>query len=166
MKSPLLILVMLFTLSLITPAQENSPAFNEQGKEQRNKERHFSPQEYTKEQETFIVKEAGLSPSEAGFLFPLFRELKQKQRDTSTKIRNLIKQSRNKNLQEQQYRSILKQLDQLDQAKVNLEQIYHEKWRKQLSDKKILSVIDADRRFDRRMLKHMFPGRNNDKGRK
>lgn len=157
---------MLFTLSLITPAQESCPSFYEASKERKNKEPHFSPKEFMKKQEAFIIKEAGLSPAEAGFLFPLFNELKQKQRETNDKIRNLSKQGRNKNLQEHQYRSILKQIDQLEQTKVNLEQTYHEKWRKQLSNKKILSVIDADHRFDRRMLKHMFLNRDRDKERK
>ena len=53
----------------------------------------FSPQDFVKHLESFIVREACLTPAEATAFFPIFHELHDKQRGINWQIRELKKRS-------------------------------------------------------------------------
>lgn len=52
----------------------------------------FSPQDFVKHLESFIVREACLTPAEATAFFPIFHELHDKQRGINWQIRELKKE--------------------------------------------------------------------------
>lgn len=116
----------------------------------------FSPQEFMKRQEAFIVREARLSPTEAAAFFPLMREKEAKDRAIRTQMDAIIKKSHNDDLSDKECREILDKMADLDLQKAKLENVYRLKYRKVLNPKKILRVLDANGRFDREMLKHML----------
>lgn len=55
--------------------------------------RQFSPQDFVKRLESFIVREACLTPTEATAFFPIFHELHDKQRGINWQIRELKKEA-------------------------------------------------------------------------
>ncbi|MEG1579808.1 MAG: hypothetical protein RR386_00920 [Bacteroidaceae bacterium] len=157
MKLKTILLISLITLSAAVSSQDNNQIPMMTLTESRPVHRPpFSPEEFMKRQEAFIIKEAGLTPTEAQFLFPLFHQSKQKQREISRQIQSLVKKGKEKDLTENEYLSILRTIDKLQMNKLKIEQSYHEKYRKMLSNKKILAIVSANARFDRRMLKQMF----------
>lgn len=126
--------------------------------EQHQKERRprFSPQEFTKKQEAFIIHEAGLTPAEAGGFFPLFQQMQRQLFELNRKTRRLMRQVRTEKLTEKQYADILKELGEIQIQKVRVENHFHNEFTKVLSVEKVLRSIDASNRFDRVIIKQMI----------
>lgn len=116
----------------------------------------FSPQEFMKRQEVFISVEAGLTTQEAAAFFPLMREKEKQDRAIRQQMDNLIKKSHNANLPEKECREILEKMGVLDLQRTKMENSYRQKYKKVLSAKKILKVLEACGRFDRVALKNMI----------
>lgn len=116
----------------------------------------FSPAEFIKREEAFITRHAGLTAKEAAAFFPLLHEKEAKDREIRRQMDALVKRSHNPNISESECRQILNQMATLDLQKTKLENSYHAKYRKVLSAKKTLRVIDACHRFDRAVIKHMM----------
>ena len=52
-------------------------------------DKRFSPEKFEADLKDFIMKEASLTPQEADKLFPVFREMREKQRGIYDKMRKL-----------------------------------------------------------------------------
>lgn len=110
----------------------------------------FSPEKFRAELESFITKDACLTPTEASKFFPLYDEMEKKQRVLFDRMRQL---GRNKPADEAGCRDVIKQRDQLDIELKKIQQTYHEKFLKVLPASKLFDVIRAEEKFHRRMLK-------------
>lgn len=134
------------------------PAFAAQARAQRGEERppRFSPQEFTKRQVAFIIKDAGLSPCEAACFFPLYHSMGKEKFELDRRIMKLMEQGKASGLRESRYADILAEADKLQVEKAKLEAGYHQKFRKVLPAKKVLLVIDADMKFNRQVLREMM----------
>jgi len=118
---------------------------------------NFSPWGFMKAEEAYIIEKAHLTGAEANFLFPLFHKQKDKQREIDEKIRHLRFQAYN-NLSNETSSSILKQIHALEIQNIRVEQDYQRKILKGLTATKLLRVINADKHFERDMLRHMMMG--------
>lgn len=116
----------------------------------------FSPKEFLLQQEKFITKEAQLNSNEAAGFFPLFHEMNNQLRNKDKQIRELMWKVRTEQLNEAQYKEILQKLDHFALEKVKIEMSYHKKFLTVLSAEKVVKVMDANRHFDRQLLKRMI----------
>lgn len=112
----------------------------------------IDPEELRKKQEAYITKEAGLTSGEAAFFFPLFRELKQKQRAIRKSIRSNYLRVWKEKLSEKECDKTLLKIEQLEKQDTGMEIAYYAKWRKKLSSSKIIRILEADRRFSKQVF--------------
>ena len=104
------------------------------------------------ESHSFITKEAGLSAQEAARFFPVFDEMKGKQRGYFNKLRAVY------NASPSSEREASKMIQQADAYEIQLKQIeqrYHKEMLKVLPATKLLRVLEAERRFHRQMFRKM-----------
>ncbi len=120
----------------------------------------FSPWEYMKKEEQYITAKAGLTIIEAESVFPLLHQMKERQRDIGGKIFRLLDRADNDYLSEAESRSIIKQIEQLNKEKQNIENTYNRKMLSILSAKKYLKFKQAEMSFGRFMLHKMFMDKN------
>lgn len=120
-----------------------------------NKRERFSEREFTKQMESFIVKEACLSPAEATVFFPIFHEMHKKQRGLIWKIGELKKRTLAANAPDKEYYNIIKEINNLKIESAELEDTYYKKMCKAISAKKVHAAMKAEDKFHRCML-HKF----------
>ncbi len=108
--------------------------------------------ELRKKQEAFITQNASLTQAEADFFFPLFHELKQKQREIRHRIHRISKDMEQGTHTEKQCDKYLEEIGKLHKQSTELEISYHKKWRKKLSASKIIKILSADRRFSKQVF--------------
>ncbi len=110
----------------------------------------FDPKKFRAELESFITKEACLTPTESAAFFPLYDEMNRKQRGVFDKMRRLGKSTP---ASEEECRRVLVERDKLDLELKKMQQTYHNKFLTVLSAKKVFAVLKAEDCFHRRMLR-------------
>ena len=131
----LIVIVAAFALSLNIQAQEH---------------RKFSPEKFQADMEAFITKEADLTPQEAAKLFPLFREMHEKQRVIYDKMHAA---SKSKPSGEPAYQQAIIDDDKLNIELRQTEAYYHKRMMKEIPASKVYEVIKAEFLFHRRAMK-------------
>lgn len=117
--------------------------------------KHFSPEEFQKKQEAYIVSKTKITSEEAAFLFPLYHQQKNLQRKNDRKIRHLY-WSVDKVAREDSAIVYLKQIRALQKENSKIELMYQKKILSGLSTQKYLKVLKADAMFEREMLHHLM----------
>lgn len=113
---------------------------------------NFNPKEFEAKLEQYIATEAGLSPSEAAKFFPLYRQMRDKQKtyfDTMRRYRfvDINDQRASKNA-----------IEEMDKADIMLKKIqsdYHQKFMRILPPGKVLKIIKAEDKFHRKAFHRM-----------
>ena len=103
------------------------------------------------ESHSFMTKEAGLTAQEAARFFPVYDEMREKQRyfDRLRAIHHSKPSSE---------REASKMIEQADAYEIQLKQIeqrYHKEMLKVIPATKLLQVLEAERRFHRQTFKRM-----------
>lgn len=132
-----LILNMLFLLPMMAQNEGERP--------------RFSPEIFKARLESYIRDKADLTQEEGNHLFPLYYEMKQKQKDVYQQIHQLKKSQHN-----QQSQNATKTVADIMALKVKLakiEQTYYNKMSKAIGGEKVLKVMYAEDCFHRDMLK-------------
>lgn len=114
--------------------------------------RQFSPQDFIKHMESFIVQDACLTPEEAADFFPIFHEMHNKQRSINWKIRELRRRSLPVHATDKEYYSLIKEINKLKIESAELEDTYYKKMCKVIPAQKVHAAMQAEDRFHRRML--------------
>ncbi len=126
------------------------------------KDRRFSPEKYIKRCDAFMTAEAKLTPAEAKKFFPLYHEMKDKQRrcefEKGKLERNVMKQMPD----DKQCQHILNTINSLNKQIESIEESYQKKLLKVVSPSKLLSAKIAEKKFERRMLRNMARGPRKD----
>ncbi|MCI6504411.1 MAG: hypothetical protein MSA13_07350 [Prevotella sp.] len=137
MKKILCIIIMTITALTMSAEQE---------------EKKFNPQQFQRDQETFIIKEAKLTPQEATAFFPLFRELQNKQRALFSQQRKLERQrpSNDKDAEK-----IITAMNDIEMETAKLRSLYHKKFCKAISPMKVKACIRAEERFKHKMMERI-----------
>lgn len=120
----------------------------------------FSPEKFQAELEQFIAKEACLSPKESACFFPIYSEMKKKERALYSRIRRL---GRQKPAGDEACEKVIKQRDELDVGLKQLQQSYHNKFLRIIPASKLFDVIKAEDKFHRKSLRnfnHTAPQRD------
>ena len=104
------------------------------------------------ESHSFITKEAGLSAQEAARFFPVYDEMRDKQRGYFDKLRAIHS---SKPSSEREASKMIEQADGYEIQLKQIEQRYHKEMLKVLPATKLLRVLEAERRFHRQMFRKM-----------
>lgn len=134
MKKILCIIIMAITALTVSAEQE---------------EKKFNPQQFQRDQESFITKEAKLTPQEAAAFFPLFRELQKQQRALFSQQRRLERQRPGN---DKDAAKIITDMDEIEMETAKLRALYHKKFCKAISPMKVKACIRAEEKFKHKMM--------------
>lgn len=140
MTERLLSLVLLLTLALAAPAQK--PKNN----------CRFSPDEFKANLEQFITQHACLTPQEAAKFFPVFNEMKQKQRALHDEMRNY---KRIKPCSDSECKRYVEKMDDIEIEMKQIQRKYHDKFMQILPPCKVFDIINAEDKYYRQTFKRM-----------
>ena len=131
-------LMALLTISLW--AQQN----NESGKPR------FDPKEFQQRMEAELTRQAGLTAEEAKLFFPLYKEMKEKQRGIGQQIHELKKKCQCED--EAVCATTVAKIKQLQVESAQTEQAYYRRLVEVVPATKVFAVIKAEDDFHRRMV--------------
>lgn len=124
------------------------------------------PEEFKKEYQQFIAKQAKLTAEEAAAFFPIYNECQEKKNKLNGQIWKLRRDTYNKELTEKDYQRILEEIAKLRIQIEELEKTYLPLYHKVISYKKIFEVQGAEARFHRELLKSVNHPNKNKKDKK
>lgn len=116
---------------------------------QQNSAPRFDPQKYQQMIEESLTKAAGLTPDEAKAFFPLYNEMRAKQREIGKQIHDLKK---NATCDAKQCAETIQKINQLKVDMAVVEQKYYKRMLNAVPADKVFKVIKADDEFHRRMV--------------
>ena len=132
---------------------------------QNEKRPRFSPEEFRAKMEAFIAQRACLTQSECEKVFPIYHEMKEKQRELQKKEHKLKYKTLKPEDEEKTYQDALVQIAALRAEGAKIESTYYKKMCKVVSPKKVYGIVLAEDAFHRKMLQQ-FNSRQNDKNKR
>ncbi len=154
MKKRILSLACLLLPLVVAMAQNKGP------------QQRFNPDEFRARLESHIKKEAKLTDAEADKFFPIFREMKNKQREKAMQAQKLKRNHPDGSATDKDYSAVIGKIAELDAQVAQIEAEYYKKLCKVVSPKKVYAAILADDDFSRRMVQHFVNGDRRDGERK
>ena len=115
-------------------------------------QRKFDPDRFKAELHRFIKAEVRLNRQEAARLFPIYDEMMAKQRPVFDRLRSLHKA---KPASDREAREMIKKADGLEIQLRQVEQRYHQEMLKVIPGRKLLEVLEAERKFHRQTFRRM-----------
>ena len=112
-------------------------------------DRPFDPVKFQQMVEESLTKAASLNADEAKVFFPLYNEMRQKQREMGKKIHELKKQPLT---DAKKYSETILKIKQLQVDMAELEQSYYKRMLKVVPPEKVFKVMKAEDDFHRRMV--------------
>lgn len=109
----------------------------------------FNPQEFQQRMEEALTRQAGLTADEAKAFFPIYQEMKDKQRAIGVQIHQLKKQCQP---DEAAYTTTITKIKQLLVESAQLEQNYYRRLLEVVPASKVFKVMKAEDDFHRRMV--------------
>ncbi|MBO5180326.1 MAG: hypothetical protein J6B92_00300 [Paraprevotella sp.] len=123
--------------------------------------KRFSPEEFKAKLEQCITRKASLTPEEAKAFFPIFHEMRTKQRELMEGIRKLKRQDMPADAKDKDYASVVSEINKKKIESAKLEADYYNKLCKAVPAQKVYKAMKAEDRFHRDMLQ-----RGNNKNRR
>lgn len=118
--------------------------------------RKFSPEEFRANLERFITKHAGFTSEESQAFYPLYHEMKDRQRDVQHTIFKL-KEGLKPNASEEDYAKTIQNITSLNRKKSQIEETYYKKMCQAVPASKVYRAMLAEDKFHRQMLGKMPP---------
>ena len=112
----------------------------------------FNPEEFRAHLESFISREANLTASEGKAFFPLFHEMKERQRKLQDDIFALKRNGPSGNASDKEYAAAIQKIKNLEVEKAELEEQYYKKMCKAVPARKVYQAMKAEDKFHRKML--------------
>lgn len=116
----------------------------------------FDPDRFQADLEQFIVREAGLMPSEAEVFFPVYREYNDKQHALLREKRFLYHY---RPMTDEECRKAIEEDDKYEIKLKELQEEYHKKYLRILPASKVYDIIRAEDRFHRQSYRDMSKGK-------
>lgn len=139
-----------FLITLALTAQSQVPP-----QQQRAGQQQFSPERFDAELQTYITNEAHLTTQEAAAFFPIYKEMQDKQRQLSGRQHEI---SRTKPADEAGCLDVIRESDEIDQEIKRIQQTYHTRFLEIVSASKLYDILNAEKRFFRRMMRNWGRG--------
>lgn len=109
----------------------------------------FDPQKFQEMVEASLTQAAGLTPDEAKAFFPLYNEMRAKQREMGKQIFELKKNAKG---DAKAYAETIQKINQLKVDMAVVEQSFYKRIVKTVSAEKVFKVMKAEDDFHRRMV--------------
>lgn len=148
----------IFTLFLLAVSCSLLPV-NAQS-QQRGK---FNPEEFKAKLESFVTNEVGFTPSEAQAFYPIYYEMKGKQRQLQRRIYKLKNNPPAENADAKDYALIIQKTKDLGVEIAQLEVSYYKKMCNAVSPQKVYKAMCAEDKFHRKMLEDFGHNQNRPK---
>ncbi|MCR5820671.1 MAG: hypothetical protein K6F94_06990 [Bacteroidaceae bacterium] len=116
---------------------------------QDQKSPRFDPQVFRQHMERTLTKEAGLTPDEAAAVFPIYNEMREKQRNLGEQIRTIKCQTHAD--EKEAYKAVIK-IKQLQTDMAETEESYYKKMCKTIPASKVMKMMLAEDNLHRRMI--------------
>lgn len=114
-------------------------------------QRKFNPEQFRAMLEEFITKEAGFTTEEAQAFYPIYHEMKDKQREIQHQIFRLKKGNCN-GCEDKDYTAVIKEITSLNHKKFYLEEKYYQKMYETVDAHKVFKAMLAEDKFHRQVL--------------
>ncbi len=138
MKKSIILLINIFVFASLAMAQHGRGKFN--------------PEEFKAKLECFITGEAGFSEAEAEAFYPIYHEMKGKQRKIQQNIFQLKKDAQQGNASDKDYSGTINKIKELGVEMAQIEASYYKKLCNAVSPQKVYKAMCAEDRFHRQML--------------
>lgn len=123
-----------------------------------NPEQHdFSPEEYWKNLQDFVTREANLTETEAAGFYPLLGKMLEEQRKNNSRSKEVFKNLHGKELSESEYGDAVKLLCGIEVENKRIEEEYYTRFHDVMSWEKVLKVRRALFRYNREALRNFNP---------
>ena len=146
-----IVLAFAFLLSTVAFAQ---PQGQRQGRER------FNPEELRARMDAYFTKKANLTAEEAKAVLPIFKELKDKQRELHMQMRKIRRETK----EGSDYEKALLRIAELNKQAVSLESEYYKRMCKAVPAEKVFRIVKAENNFHRGMLGEFNGKKNAGKG--
>ena len=133
---------------------------------QNDKSPRFSPEEFRAKLESFIAQRAFLTQAECEKVFPIYHEMKEKQRELQKKEHQLKYKTLKLEDEDKKFQDVLVQIADLHVEGAKIESTYYKKMSKVISPKKVYGIILAEDAFHREMLQRFNKTQQNKNKRK
>ncbi|MBO7118944.1 MAG: hypothetical protein J6W03_01330 [Bacteroidaceae bacterium] len=131
---------------------------------QQPQRRKFNPQEFKAKLESYVTQEAGFNQNEAAAFYPIYFEMKGKQRGLQRQIFQLKRNAPTTEVNDQEFAIIIQKIKDLGVEMAQLEVTYYKKMCKVVSPAKVYKAMCAEDKFHREMLENFDRGRNRGPG--
>lgn len=130
-----------------------------QGNQQPGKgPRHFRPEQFKKELQEHITKQAALTPQESRRFFPVFFEMKDKLRNLDHQKMRALRRAAQAGSSESDCERVVKLMVQLERKRSKVYDTYMERLAKTVDYRKLVKACEADQSFGRKMFRQMTGG--------
>ncbi len=120
----------------------------------------FNPQEFKAKLENYITQEANLTTSEAQAFFPIYFEMKGKQRHLQRQIYRIKNNAPAENANDKDFSIAIQKIKDLGVEMAQLEVNYYKKLCSAVSPRKVYAAMQAEDRFHRNMLEGFNHGKH------
>lgn len=124
----------------------------------------FNPEEFKAKLESFVTREAGFTQAEAQAFYPIYFEMKAKQRRLQRNICQLKKNAPGANAEEKDFAIAIQKIKDLGVEMAQLEVTYYKKLCQAVSPQKVYRAMCAEDTFHRKMLEDFGHDKNRPKG--
>jgi len=142
--------IIIYTLFIICPLLHANAQSQQKGK--------FNPQEFKAKLESYITQEVGFTTDEAQAFFPIYFEMKGKQRQLQRNIYWLKKNAPCANAADKDFAITIQKIKDLGVEMAQLEVNYYKKLCTVVSPQKVYRAMCAEDRFHRNMLEGFDQG--------
>ena len=115
----------------------------------------FDFEQFRKDLTKYISTRAGFTAKETQAFFPLFFEMKAKQRSYKRKMVRAYRRVEKEDLSEKDCQKILREVESLEGKKDEMERTYMQRLEKAVGAKKLMKALNADHEFGRKMFHNM-----------
>ena len=126
----------------------------------------FNPEEFRERLENYVTREADFTQEEAQAFFPIYFEMKGKQRALQHRIFQLKKNPPAPDASESDFSQAIQKVKDMGAEMAGLEVTYYKKMCQAVSPRKVYMAMCAEDRFHRKMLEDFGHEGNRQEGRK
>ena len=123
----------------------------------------FNPEEFKAKLESYVTSQAGFTQSEAQAFYPIYHEMKGKQRQLQRRIYRLKNNIPAENADDKEFALVIQKIKDLGVEIAQLEVNYYKKMCNVVSPQKVYKAMCAEDQFHRKMLEDFGEGPNRPK---
>ena len=123
----------------------------------------FNPEEFKAKLESYVTSQAGFTQSEAQAFYPIYHEMKGKQRQLQHRIYRFKNNTPTENADDKDFALIIQKIKDLGVEIAQLEVNYYKKMCNAVSPQKVYKAMCAEDKFHRKMLEDFGYNQNRPK---